>query len=52
LSPTPIVAPAAPAPKEEPDKTVEAGCNTHIIAEPVKRATVLEVLQAHGGRLV
>lgn len=41
----------SPALKEEADKTVEADGNSSII-KPVTRATVLEVLQAQGGRLV
>lgn len=48
LPPTPIIALTALALKEEAAKIFEAGCNTHI-TKPVKKATLLEVLQAHKG---
>jgi signal transduction histidine kinase/DNA-binding response OmpR family regulator len=51
LPPTPVIALTALALKEEGAKIFEAGCDTHI-TKPVKKATLLEVLQAHKGRLV
>jgi len=50
LLPTPIIALTALALKEEAAKIFEAGCTAHI-TKPVKKATLLEVLQAHKGRL-
>ena len=51
LPPTPIIALTALALKEEAAKIFEAGCTTHI-TKPVKKATLLEVLQTYKGRLV
>ena len=51
LPPTPIIALTALALKEEAAKIFEAGCTTHI-TKPVKKATLLEVLQAHKGHLL
>lgn len=46
LPPTPIIALTALALEEEKARIFEAGCNTHL-TKPVKRTTLLEVLQAH-----
>lgn len=48
LPPTPIVALTALALKEETAKIFEAGCNSHI-TKPVKKSTLLEVIQAYKG---
>lgn len=49
LPPVPIIALTAYALKEETDKIFQAGCTTHI-TKPVKKATLLEILQAHQKR--
>ena len=46
LPPTQIIALTALALKEEAVKIFEAGCNTHI-TKPVRKTTLLEVLQAY-----
>jgi two-component system, sensor histidine kinase and response regulator len=46
LPTTPIIALTALALKEERARIFEAGCNTHI-TKPVKKSTLLEILQAH-----
>jgi len=46
LSPTQIIALTALALKEEAAKIFQSGCNTHI-TKPVKKTTLLEVLQAY-----
>lgn len=51
LSPTPIIALTALALKEEGARIFEAGCNTHL-TKPVKKSTLLEVLQAYKEHLV
>jgi CheY-like chemotaxis protein len=43
--PTPIISLTAHAIKEEIDKCLAAGCNTHI-AKPVKKSTLIETLQS------
>jgi signal transduction histidine kinase/CheY-like chemotaxis protein len=48
LPPTQIIALTALALKEEAVKIFEAGCNTHI-TKPVKKTTLLEILQAYKG---
>ena len=48
LPPTHIIALTALALKEETVKIFEAGCNTHI-TKPVKRTTLLELLNAYKG---
>ena len=48
LPPTHIIALTALALKEETVKIFEAGCNTHI-TKPVKKTTLLELLQAYKG---
>lgn len=48
LAPTHIVALTALALKEEAAKIFDAGCNAHI-TKPVKKATLLNLLQAHTG---
>jgi CheY-like chemotaxis protein len=45
LPPTNIIALTALSLKEEKDRILEAGCNAHM-TKPVKRQTLLEVLQA------
>jgi CheY-like chemotaxis protein len=50
LPPIPIIALTALALKEEAARIFQAGCNTHI-TKPVKKTTLLEVLQAHKGRM-
>jgi PAS domain S-box-containing protein len=49
LAPTHIIALTALALKEEAAKVFEAGCDTHI-TKPVKKATLLNILQAHKGQ--
>ena len=49
LPTTQIIALTALALKEEAAKIFEAGCNTHI-TKPVKKATLLEILQAYTGQ--
>ena len=49
LPPTQIIALTALALKEETVKILEAGCNTHI-TKPVKKTTLLEILQAYKGQ--
>ncbi|MDR4469475.1 MAG: response regulator [Nitrospira sp.] len=46
LPATPIIALTALALKEESVRIFEAGCNTHL-TKPVKKSTLLEILQAH-----
>jgi CheY-like chemotaxis protein len=46
LPPTQIIALTALALKEEAAKIFQSGCNTHI-TKPVKKTTLLEVLQAY-----
>ncbi len=48
LPPTQIIALTALALKEETVKIFESGCNTHI-TKPVKKTTLLEILQAYKG---
>jgi two-component system sensor histidine kinase/response regulator len=48
LSPTRIIALTALALKEDGEKILEAGCNAHM-TKPIKRQTLLEVLQACKG---
>jgi two-component system, sensor histidine kinase and response regulator len=48
LPKTPIIALTALVLKEEGEKILEAGCNAHM-AKPIKRQTLLEVLQACEG---
>jgi CheY-like chemotaxis protein len=48
LAPTHIIALTALALKEEAAKIFEAGCDTHI-TKPVKKATLLDILQAYKG---
>ena len=48
LSPTHIIALTALAWKEDGEKILEAGCNAHM-TKPIKRQTLLEVLQACKG---
>jgi len=48
LSPTRIIALTALALKEDGQKILEAGCNAHM-TKPIKRRTLLEVLQACKG---
>jgi two-component system, sensor histidine kinase and response regulator len=48
LSPTRIIALTALALKEDGEKILEAGCNAHM-TKPIKRRTLLEVLQACKG---
>jgi signal transduction histidine kinase/DNA-binding response OmpR family regulator len=48
LPPIHIIALTALALKEEATKIFEAGCNTHI-TKPVKKTTLLEILQAYKG---
>ncbi|MFQ6030810.1 MAG: response regulator, partial [Dehalococcoidia bacterium] len=43
--PTPIVALTANALREDEQKSLDAGCNTHI-AKPIKRATLLETISS------
>ena len=50
LPPTQIIALTALALKEEAAKIFEAGCNTHI-TKPVKKTTLLEILQAYKGHV-
>jgi PAS domain S-box-containing protein len=47
--PTPIIALTAYALKEEFDKSLESGCNTHL-TKPIKKATLLEAIQQYGFR--
>ncbi len=47
---TPIVALTALALKEETAKILEAGCDTHL-TKPIKKATLLDILRAHGKRM-
>jgi len=47
--PVPIIALTAYALKEEAAKIFQAGCSSHI-TKPVKKATLLEILQAHQKR--
>ncbi|ALA57553.1 response regulator [Nitrospira moscoviensis] len=49
LPATQIIALTALALKEEAVKIFEAGCNTHI-TKPVKKSTLLDILQAYKGR--
>ncbi|MBH0185067.1 MAG: response regulator [Nitrospira sp.] len=49
LPPVPIIALTAYALKEEADKIFQAGCTTHI-TKPVKKTTLLEILQTHQKR--
>ncbi len=49
LVPTQIIALTALALKEEAAKIFEAGCNTHT-TKPVKKVTLLNILQAHTGQ--
>ena len=51
LPPTPIIALTALALKEEGSRILEAGCNTHL-TKPVKKSTLLEVLQAYKEHVV
>ncbi len=46
LPPTQIIALTALALKEESARILEAGCNTHL-TKPVKKTTLLEILQAY-----
>ena len=46
LPPTQIIALTALALKEEGTRILEAGCNTHL-TKPVKKTTLLEILQAY-----
>ncbi len=47
---TPIIALTAYALKEDVEKALAAGCDTHI-AKPVKKATLLEIVERYGGIL-
>jgi two-component system, sensor histidine kinase and response regulator len=49
LPPTQVIALTALALKEDEVKTLEAGCNAHL-TKPIKKHTLLEVLQACNGR--
>ena len=49
LPPIPIIALTAYALKEETEKIFQAGCTTHI-TKPVKKTTLLEILQTHQKR--
>jgi CheY-like chemotaxis protein len=49
LSPTQVIAMTAQARKEDGIKILEAGCDAHMI-KPIKKHTLLEVLQACKGR--
>ncbi|MBH0181368.1 MAG: response regulator [Nitrospira sp.] len=49
LPPVPIIALTAYALKEETDKIFQAGCTAHI-TKPVKKTTLLEILQTHQKR--
>jgi signal transduction histidine kinase/CheY-like chemotaxis protein len=51
LPPTPIIALTALALKEDGARIFEAGCNTHL-TKPVKKSTLLEVLQAYKEHVV
>ena len=51
LPATPIIALTALALKEESTRIFEAGCNTHL-TKPVKKSTLLEILQAHKEHLI
>ena len=51
LPATPIIALTALALKEESARIFEAGCNTHL-TKPVKKSTLLEILQAHKERIL
>ncbi len=51
LPATPIIALTALALKEESARIFEAGCNTHL-TKPVKKSTLLEILQAHKDRIL
>jgi two-component system, sensor histidine kinase and response regulator len=51
LAPAHIIALTALALKDEASKIFEAGCNTHI-TKPVKKTTLLDILQAYTGRAV
>jgi len=48
MSKTQIIALTALVLKEEGEKILEAGCNAHM-TKPIKRQTLLEVLQACAG---
>ena len=48
-APTPIISLTAHAIKEEVDKCLEAGCDTHL-SKPVKKATLLETIQTYTNR--
>lgn len=51
LPETPVIALTALALKEETAKILEAGCTSHL-TKPVKKATLLEVLDAYQGHLL
>ena len=45
-TPTPIISLTAHAIKEEIDKCLAAGCDTHL-SKPVKKATLIETIQTY-----
>jgi two-component system sensor histidine kinase/response regulator len=51
LPATQIIALTALALKEETAKIFEAGCNTHL-TKPVRKSTLLDILQVYKGRAV
>lgn len=50
-APTPIVAMTAHAFAEERERSLEAGCNAHLV-KPVSRRALLDAIQAHTGKQI